>query len=211
MAVIRNFTRKSPPGVVLAVFLAVFMTDIAWANPPLILADTASIEINGTSTAKDWSCSVSPRLELLQDGRLPDTLPLNFTGTISAEVRVTSLVQNIDCGDKTMNKHLRNALKWEEFPEIIFQMKEAVINRVIARVLGDLSIAGVTRPVELQAKLERTAQEGANVSGNVEINMKDYNITPPSLMLGMLKVDPKISLNFINVVVRSSNANLARR
>jgi len=101
-----------------------------------------------------------------------------------------------------MNKHLRKALKDEEFPEIHYQaLKYTLIeNGAAVQTSGDLTIAGVTKPVGLGAKLIPVPGGGTRVVGKVDINMRDFGVKPPSLFFGALKVRDVVTVKFDTVV-----------
>jgi polyisoprenoid-binding protein YceI len=117
-------------------------------------------------------------------------------------VVVTASVPDIDCGDSTMNKHLRKALKSTEFQEIRYQaLKYTLVDDGAAvQTSGELTIAGVTKSVSLGAKLVPLGQGGTRVVGDVEINMRDYGVKPPSVFFGTLKVADIVTVHFDTVV-----------
>ena len=62
-----------------------------------------------------------------------------------------------------------------------------------------LQIAGVEREVALDITTERK-DSTLTVSGEVQLLMTDFGITPPKAMLGMLKTDPKVTVTFETVL-----------
>jgi polyisoprenoid-binding protein YceI len=115
-------------------------------------------------------------------------------------------VESIDCGIGKMNKHLRKALKSGEFPVIRFDLDIYDVTPgdegIGVRAEGTLTIAGVSRPVELRVDVGRDG-EALRVTGMKPINMEDYGVEPPSLMLGTLRVDKQVHVAF-DVAVRNS-------
>jgi len=66
------------------------------------------------------------------------------------------------------------------------------------RAVGILNIAGVEREVTLTLKTQQS--EGILiVTGEIQLLMTDFGITPPKAMLGMLKTDPKVTVTFETV------------
>jgi polyisoprenoid-binding protein YceI len=100
-----------------------------------------------------------------------------------------------------MNKHMRNALKEKEFPQIHFQTDKYELekNGGEAKALGELTIAGVTKPIELDATLT-PVEGGVRATGKVDLQMKDFGVKPPSLLFGTLKVANEISVKFDSVI-----------
>ena len=101
-----------------------------------------------------------------------------------------------------MNKHLRKALKEKDHPEITFQTDKYTLENGGGEVkaLGELTIAGVTKPIELDAQLTPLPEGGVRVVGKVDIEMKDYSVKPPSLLFGTLKVANDVSVKFDTVI-----------
>lgn len=179
----------------------------------LLLATVAGVEaqgpgsltITGTSTVRDWQCAVADyRISVRPAAGLAGTV---LEGREAVEtLTFVAAVDSIDCGIGKMNEHLRKALKSEEFPGIRFDLGLYDVTpgdaAITVRAEGTLTIAGVTRPVELQAEA-RGDGEALRVTGMKLINMEDYGVKPPSLMLGTLKVDKQVHVEF-DVPVRNT-------
>jgi hypothetical protein len=162
--------------------------------------DHYQLTIDGTaSLVGDWVCGGDANVQVVP-GDSAERVPGLSSGVQS--VVVTASVPEIDCGDSTMNKHLRKALKEKEFPEVRYQaLKYTLIdNGAAVQTSGELTIAGITKPVGLGAKLVPVAGGGTRVVGKVEINMREYGVKPPSLFFGTLKVADVVSVEFDTVV-----------
>jgi len=183
-----------------AMVLAGSLSAVGIAGTPGAAVSTSNqgskVTIEGTATIYgNWSCTGEADVKAVA-GKSLDPVP-GFPGGVQTTTVVVS-VRAIDCGDGTMNKHLRNALKEKDFPEVRFQTEqyrlEANGNEV--KAAGDLTIAGVKKPVEIAAKLTPIAQGGVQAVGKVDIRMRDYNVKPPTLLFGTLKVANEISVKF---------------
>jgi YceI-like protein len=100
-----------------------------------------------------------------------------------------------------LDKNMHKALKVTEHPDITFRLSrlEAGEPSGAMRGVGTLTIAGVAREVTLTLKTQRTGAT-LTVSGEVQLLMTDFGITPPKAMLGMLKTDPKVTVTFETVL-----------
>jgi polyisoprenoid-binding protein YceI len=99
--------------------------------------------------------------------------------------------------DEIVSNRFREALKYKEYPEIQFNMYAYILEEDgKAEVKGKFSIAGVTRDVDLEAKLTPLPQNALSVAGNLEILMTDYGIKPREVFFGLIKVRDNISVNF---------------
>ncbi len=158
------------------------------------------ITIDGTaSMVGKWACGGDVKVEAKAEASA-EPVPGLAAGVQT--VIVTTSVPAIDCGDSTMNKHLQKALKGNEFPEIRYQALKYTLtdNGTAVQTSGELTIAGITKPVALGAKLVPDPDGGTRVVGKVDINMRDYGVKPPSLFFGALKVADVVTVQFDTVV-----------
>ena len=98
-----------------------------------------------------------------------------------------------------MNKHMRKALKQKEYPTIQFKTDKYTLNENgdVVKAIGELTIAGFTKDVELDASLvNQSENSGFRAEGKVDIQMKDYKVKPPSLLFGTLKVANDVSIKY---------------
>jgi polyisoprenoid-binding protein YceI len=182
--------------MVLAGSLATFCVADAAIAAASTSNQTSKVTIEGTATIYgNWSCTGLADVKAVPGDSL-SPVP-GFPGGVKTTT-VTVSVRGIECGDGTMNKHLQKALKEKEFPEVRFQTEQYHLdgNGIEVKAAGDLTIAGVKKPVELAAKLTPLAQGGVQVVGKVDIRMLDYNVKPPSLLFGTLKVANEVSVKF---------------
>ena len=170
------------------------------SSAPKLPNKNYQITIDGTaSMVGKWACGGDAIVEA-KPTQSAEPVPGLAAGVQT--VVVTTSVPAIDCGDSTMNKHLQKALKENQFPEIRYQaLKYTLVdNGTAVQTSGELTIAGVTKPIALGAKLVPLPDGGARVVGNVDINMRDYGVKPPSLFFGALKVADVVSVKFDAVV-----------
>jgi len=157
----------------------------------------SKIIIEGVGTIYgDWSCEGNAVVETTP-GEALAPVP-GYPGGVQSTV-VTVTVQNIDCGDGTMDKHMRKALKEKDHPTIQFKTDKYALNENgdVVKAVGELTIAGFTKNVELDASLVNdSVAEGFHVEGKVDILMKEYEVKPPSLLFGILKVANEVSIKY---------------
>jgi polyisoprenoid-binding protein YceI len=98
-----------------------------------------------------------------------------------------------------LDKNMHKALKVTEHTDITFRLSRLEgADASGARAVGILRVAGVEREVTLALKTQRT-DTNFTVTGEVQLLMTDFGITPPKAMLGMLKTDPKVTVTFETV------------
>jgi polyisoprenoid-binding protein YceI len=166
---------------------------------PLRLA-SSRVSIAGTSNIHAYTASSTAarvvRLRIADSARRAnvweDILKPGVVEAFEISIPAATLTSPRDGVDKNMHK----ALKVTEHPDITFRLArfESAAPGTL-RAVGMLTIAGVEREVTLELKTQRS-ESTLTVSGDVQLLMTDFGITPPKAMLGMLKTDPKVTVTF---------------
>jgi len=100
-----------------------------------------------------------------------------------------------------MDNNAYKALKSDKNPAIIYTMTAATLTpgdagAVTVKCAGKLTIAGTTRDQEIVAIVKPNADNTLTVSGSRTISMKDFNMQPPTFMLGTIKTGDEVTLKF---------------
>jgi len=122
-------------------------------------------------------------------------------------------VEGIECGRSRMNRDLRNALKADDFPNITFVFNEIVTvsngtsnpNSVKLEVSGSLTVAGVTRGVNVDLTGYTLDNNRVRATGSKEIRMTDFGVEPPTAMLGLVKADNELTVHFDLIAARKAD------
>jgi hypothetical protein len=163
------------------------------AQTPLVGQSSATVTISGTSTVRNWSCPAEAVVKVTP-GTSGEAAP-GFPSGVQA-VALTVSVKDIECDNDTMNGHLRTALKEKTYKQIAYQMKRYTMAAGgLATVSGQLTIAGVTRPVTFDVKLTSSGG-GLRSVGETTIDMTQFAVVPPTVMLGQLKVGKIVRVKF---------------
>jgi polyisoprenoid-binding protein YceI len=175
--------------------------------------NAAKVKIDGTSTIHDWIMEgtiiggwfdFDPAYPLDPAAEKPADL----TPKPSAEVSIP--VQSIKSGKKRMDEVMLEAMKQPEFPKITFKLAEMTPKTtdrksgtpITFNAKGDLTIAGVTRKIEMPVTVEKLDDGKLKVVGSTPLKMTDYGIKPPAptIALGLIKVGDDIKVSFEWVV-----------
>ena len=185
-------------GMVLAIVAAQSGVQ-AQAAPAGSLAVTADskVWVEGGSTVRSWKCAAKTIDAALQTG--PEG-PVANLDRLVATANVTVKTAELECGNNTMNEHMRKALKQNEHPTIAFKLASYTLDPSGA-LTGTLQIAGQELPIQFPATI---TDDGTTIRvvGNKAINMKEWGIKPPSLMMGTMKVKEMVTINFDLTVKR---------
>ena len=165
----------------------------------LSLQPQSKLWVEGGSTLKAWTCKsadVSASVEASGTNAVAQLL----TGEkVVKAVEVTLSSEKLDCGSGTMNGHMKKALKVGDFPTIVFHLATYDLKHgadgISGTLIGTLSLGGVKKSISIPAT--GTTENGAlHVVGSYELKMTDYDLTPPSLMFGRIKVRDDVTVKF---------------
>ena len=136
-------------------------------NVLLNVAPESKLWVEGTSTVRSFRCTAGA-FDATVDAATTDAATAVLAGTKavrSVEVKVP--VAKLDCGNGTMNEHLRKALKAPQAPTIVFTLSsyelasQGATSKV--RMNGTLSMGGSERPIQLSADAAPTPNSGGEL------------------------------------------------
>ena len=180
--------------------LSVALPAIAWTRglELLTLQPESRLWVDGTSTIRSFTCKAGDVTAVVE--ATPNAVAQVAAGEKGVRtVKVTVPAEKLDCGNGTMNDHMRKALKIDENPTIEFKLSGYDVTRGAAgatgTLKGTLSLGGVQKSISIPA--EGKSESGAlHVTGAYELKMTDYDLTPPSLMFGRIKVRDAVNVQF---------------
>ena len=163
------------------------------------------IRIEGTSTLHDW------KMEGTSIGGSVTAPPLEqWTKAAPAgEASISIPVTSIRSEHAKMDKLMAEALKAGANPTIRYELTNAVVAQpgapFVLNTRGKLTIAGVTRDVDMQITGNRNPNNTYTLTGQLPIRMSDYGIKPPTAMLGTIKTGNDVKVTFRWVVEAAKN------
>lgn len=167
------------------------------------LAADHKITIDGTSNVHDWT-------ETAKTASGDASVLWNTDGTFSIKsfnlkVTVKSIVS--DKGSIMDNKTY-DALKADKHPYITFKMSSVKSitksgSGWSIKVNGDLSIAGVTKNVDINGMVYVKENGKLTIDVSKALKMTDFNVDPPTAMMGAMQVGDDITIRFkLNYVMK---------
>lgn len=157
---------------------------------------TSKFIIKGTSSLHDWEM-VS---ETIKGSISLNSMAGDILNIKSIEISVR--VETLESGKRVMDKKCYRALKYDEFPVIKYHFKNIVSierkndNLYSAKLNGTLSIAGITKPTLILVDIILKDNIIVNIKGKKDLKMSDFNVVPPTALLGTLKTGNEITIEF---------------
>ncbi|WP_367390610.1 YceI family protein [Lewinella sp. LCG006] len=152
--------------------------------------------ISGTSTLHDWVSKVT-----VMEGKGSFQMEDNVLSSIKdAEIKIKVTGIKSEEGDK-MDDKTYEAFNSDKYPSIIFPFSNAVVNindthAVSIGTTGNLTMAGTSKAVSLLAIGKELPNGDLQLTVSKTIKMTDFNMEPPVMFLGAIKVGDEITVSF---------------
>jgi polyisoprenoid-binding protein YceI len=183
-----------------ALALSLALPVVAWtpSRELLTLQPESRLWVDGTSSIKSFSCKAG------EVNAVVDATPNGIAQVVLGEkgvrtVRVTVPAEKLECGNGTMNDHMRKALKVGEHKTIEFRLAGYDVGRgadgVTGPLNGTLDLGGVQKQIAIPA-VGKSEGSALRVTGSYPLNMKEYDLKPPTLMFGRIKVGETVTVKF---------------
>ncbi|GAA4852109.1 hypothetical protein GCM10023331_40780 [Algivirga pacifica] len=167
--------------------VSIFIAGNLYAQNSKDLSGTGMVKILGTSTLHDWEAES-------KDIKITGTATTGEGGEVTAieNMRVVVPVKTLKSGKGGLDSNMYDALKEPKNPEIIFEVTESTpLDGSSVEVSGNLTIAGVTKPVKLTAQ-----KSGSTYKGSMKTKMTNFGIDPPKALMGTVKSGDEITLEY---------------
>jgi hypothetical protein len=161
-----------------------------------------NLVVSGTSTLHNWDMKS-------ENGECKASFAFGgATITALSAMNFSTAAVALKSDHTTMDDNAYKALKTGKNPAISYVMTSAVVapgpgGTYTVTCQGKLSIAGATRDQELVATIKPNADNTLAVTGTRVISMKDFNMQPPTFMMGAIKTGNDITLAFNLTLKRS--------
>jgi polyisoprenoid-binding protein YceI len=154
------------------------------------------VKVLGSSNVHDWTMiAQNPVCEAdftSAIGDIPKALK-SFTFSVDAK--------SLKSEHSSMDDRTYKTIKADEFPKIIFKLTAATVtpgakDKFTINATGNLTIAGVTKLITLQVNGDLKSDNTITCSGSQKIKLTDFKISPPSFMLGAMKVKDDLTIQY---------------
>ena len=156
----------------------------------------SKMKILGDSNAHEWEEFVN---EL--DGKAV----INAESKESFSIESLSFRAKVESIESTKGKIMDgktyDALKMEEHPYITFKLDKVVKSSPVDQGVwlntkGYLNIAGVEKYVDMDVKAIFSNSKSIRFEGTKTFNMSEFGISPPTAMMGSMKVKDEVTIKF---------------
>lgn len=161
-----------------------------------IIDEKSVVVVSGTSTFHDWKMKSS---DLINESKIKWNDKNEIDEIITLELNIDAMSLKSD--NTKLDKNAYNALNTDQYPTIKFvastiEINPTVRNRQPIKINGNLTVAGVTRRINLDAVIIHNNDSSFMISGEQTLKMTDFNVTPPSFMFGAMKTGDEITITY---------------
>jgi polyisoprenoid-binding protein YceI len=126
----------------------------------------------------------------------------------NSKVRLTVEAPSVTCKDAWVKKKeerkkiveaaVNDMMSASQYPRLTFTSTRITgKSKGQFEIQGDLTVRGITKPITFVTAAKPSGIERLEIDGDAEINLKDYGMTPPSAMLGLIGTKSKMTLRFL--------------
>jgi hypothetical protein len=165
----------------------------------LIVQPSSTLDIEGTTNINSFKCAIAKYVG-------NDTLVLHEGGRNIRPVFVRGAVEldaaSFDCGMAMMTSDFQKAINAKVHPAIVIDFisfeRTPAYTTVREQFKGILkiSLGGVTRLFEVNCAIDVDSSGTINLAGSREFTFSDFGLTPPTRMLGAVKVNEALRVSF---------------
>jgi len=162
------------------------------------------MKLSGTSTLHKWSMDA----KTFEGEAQFDFMPAGGHTLTGVRALTFSLdVMDLKSGETGLDKNAYKALKTNQYKDILYKLVSATVHpekegRYLVKTQGNLSIAGVTKDVSMDVYCAVNTDGTITCTGSDKLEMTDYQVKPPSFMLGAMKTGDAITLNYTLVYTK---------
>lgn len=188
--------------IIFGIFLNSGAQSLQYGN--IHIEEGGNLWIEGSAGVVDYKCQAQ-KLSGVGSIQNTENPSQNVQEEGDVQIEVAIPVKTLDCGKKAMNKDMYNALKAESQPMIQYRLLSAGIagdNNISQnewmdiRLRGIMKIAGVSDTTEFEIQGLLLDKNRFRVKGSKQIHMDSYNIKPPTALLGLIRADKDLVVNF---------------
>jgi len=188
--------------IAVIIFIVMPQSLQAQTSYKLLPGKDVTVKVLGSSNIHDWT-ETATGLTSQGDFKFEGD-QLKSLHSFSFSVDVKSLKSD----HESMDSRTYKSINADKFPTVSYKLSSAVItmvqkNKYTIKAAGDLTIAGVTQLIVLNVSAIVNSDNTISCTGSQNIKLTDYKISPPSFMLGAMKVKNDLIIQF-NLVYKNS-------
>jgi hypothetical protein len=174
-----------------------------------IVLPSSKLTIDGKTNVNTFRCAITQyagrdTLVLQEGGK--NKKPFFKKGYVGLEAA------RFDCGAQLMTNDFWRTIKYKEYPVVSIEFIS--FERTLRLTSGNdifkgrmqISLAGVTRPFEMNCTIEVEESGLIHFKGGRKFTFSDFSLEAPTKMMGLVKVEDDIEVGFHLILLLDKNA-----
>lgn len=199
----RNFYFSNMKRIIILIFVYLYFSHLVPGQLIKVMVQPQSIlQIQGKTNVNSFQCYCAPPASVVNVNAesSSETQKINFK-----KAELTVLTKSLDCRHKIMNRDMYQTLKAEYYPTITLSLSQVLIplNNINARwklegpvtTEAFLTLAGMKRKIDLLVTISQPFSNIYRFTAKKSLLLTDFGITPPTVLMGMVKVKNEIILD----------------
>lgn len=176
--------------------LLFFTSNLSHAQQYDLNNNESTLTVLGTSSLHDWHITTEN-----QSGKIVFN---DLNSCDIGKLNISVVAESLKSGKSSMDKNTYKALKTKDYKTITFQLikiKEVINNgngKFSIKSLGDLTITGVKKQIELDFTINATSGK-ISLKGEKNIKMTNFNIDPPKALFGTITTGDDLTIEFLTI------------
>jgi polyisoprenoid-binding protein YceI len=183
----------------LAFIIILLITNIGFSQTTYKIQknEIINMKLKGTSTMHDWEMdAISATGEAQFIFKSADVNELASLKSLTFNL----IVKDLKSDSKGLDKNAYKALKTDEFKNIHYILSSSTLlpekGGYLLKTNGKLTVAGVTKDIEMDMHFVVNTNNTITCTGSYTLKMTDYNVDPPSFLMGIMKTGDDTTLDF---------------
>ncbi len=153
--------------------------------------------VQGSSSLHDWESEITKAD--LKGEFLVSNNQLKEVKNVEVRIPVESIKST---KGRLMDSKTYDAFNSSKNPNIVYTVTQAKVNPANGTIdaTGTLTMAGVSKPMDLQAKYTMLDNGDIRLTLSRKFKMSEFKMDPPTAMMGTVKVGDEVTVNFDLVV-----------
>ena len=183
--------------------IALFIHGVTSAQETLSVKSVKA-SIQGTSSLHDWESAIT-QIEFRGVIQMESGLP-----KVIKDVQVSIPVKTIKSSEgKMMDNKTYDAFQSDTYPTITFVVSQSQVvvdqaKNISIKAPGKLTMAGTTKAVIVEARGKVLPNGNLQLAVAHKINMTEFNMKPPTAMLGTIKVGEAVTV-VVDLILNTSH------
>lgn len=171
-----------------------FVDDVLKLKVSLLPAST--VEIEGYTNINTFICTYCGDTPGV-DGQIQVRQNVGSWILDPQNARIALGVASFDCGIKQMNRDFRDLLNASSYPTLQIGLESLEhLEEELYSVTVQVKMAGTTRQVCLPLRVTADSTGVLRARGALSIHLTDFDLKPPTRLMGMVKVKDKVKVVF---------------